>query len=155
MVVPEQDFNSIRQAVEIDKKCYFDESKPQWYCQCWTESVSDFPPIAFEIGGKELAISPADYIYKKGFTCYFRILPDQQSDSWILGGVFLRNYYSVFDLERELIGLGRSFFEAQPDIWIQVKHFGPWFVIIVCVCYLICETSIKREHQLEHADKIK
>ena len=54
---------------------------------------------------------------KIGFQCNFKIQPTESS-YWVLGGTFLKKYYTIFDLDNRLVGLARSAYEATVSPWI-------------------------------------
>ncbi|BGO93392.1 hypothetical protein NBRC10512_000323 [Rhodotorula toruloides] len=73
-------------------------------------TVSSLPPVTFVFGGKEYALDAKDYILESGGTC---ISPFMGIDLgglriWVIGDVFLRKFYSVYDLKRNAVGLAKS-----------------------------------------------
>lgn len=67
--------------------------------------------IEFEFSGVKYTIQPEDYIGSKAESssgCISTIVGHQSSGSntWLLGDVFLKNVYSVFDFDKGQIGFG-------------------------------------------------
>uniref|UniRef100_A0A8B9II98 pepsin A n=1 Tax=Anser cygnoides TaxID=8845 RepID=A0A8B9II98_ANSCY len=68
------------------------------------------PDIVFVIAGTQFPLPPQAYILQQedgscmsGFEGY--TLPTATSELWILGDIFLRHYYSVFDRANGMVGL--------------------------------------------------
>jgi len=67
---------------------------------------ADAPDVNFEFGGQHYTLTKEDYIIKSGTECLFGFmaidLPPQVG--WIVGDVFMRKYYTVFDWENVAVG---------------------------------------------------
>ncbi|PJF16705.1 hypothetical protein PSACC_03486 [Paramicrosporidium saccamoebae] len=72
------------------------------------EKVEHLPNILLTFGGKDFALSPADYVIKWHGECMSAFVgQDIQSPTgpiWVLGTTFLRRHYTVFDMERNRVG---------------------------------------------------
>merc|ERR1719487_1237232 len=69
---------------------------------------SDAPDMDFVINGETYTLSLNDYIIPDGPLCLFAMegldIPAPNGPLWILGDVFMRTQYSIFDRENERVG---------------------------------------------------
>jgi len=71
------------------------------------DQVSSIPDIVFTIDGKDYPLSGEDVVLEAAGTCLFAFMgmeipmPDPK---WILGDVFMRKYYTVFDFGANQVG---------------------------------------------------
>ncbi|KAG0328425.1 Vacuolar protease A [Podila humilis] len=74
--------------------------------------VPSLPDFSFFFGKKKYTLTGSDYILNAGGSCVSGFmgmdLPDSLSDIWIVGDVFLRKYYSVYDLGKNRVGFAES-----------------------------------------------
>jgi hypothetical protein len=70
--------------------------------------VASLPTLDFVLGGKTFSLEGKDYVIQSGPTCLLGMtgidVPPPRGPLWILGDVFIRKYYTIFDLEKNQIG---------------------------------------------------
>ena len=73
-----------------------------------TCDYAKFQPVSFYMEGRWVEVHPSTYILNVQVAPPICVLGFQAhaDETFILGAVFLRNYYTVFDMEYGLVGLG-------------------------------------------------
>ncbi|NWR07920.1 PEPA protein, partial [Paradoxornis webbianus] len=75
------------------------------------EAVSKLPSLIFHIHGKEFPVPPRAYVLRSNGYCTLGLqgmdTPTEEGELWILGDVFIREYYVVFDRTNNKVGLSR------------------------------------------------
>jgi len=70
------------------------------------------PDISFTLGGKDYSFTFAEYTINSGSTCLFAMMgidvPAPNGPLWILGDVFMRKYYTVFDWGNKRLGFATA-----------------------------------------------
>lgn len=76
------------------------------------DRIDSMPNIILTFGGREFPLTPRDYIVRWHGECMSAfVAQDIQSPTgpiWVLGSVFLRSYYTVFDMERNRVGFAHA-----------------------------------------------
>lgn len=71
--------------------------------------VSSMPDLTFVIGGRSYVFKGEDIVFRAGKICLlaFSVLDEKNlmMPEWILGDVFMRKYYTMFDLQNKEIGI--------------------------------------------------
>jgi len=61
---------------------------------------SPYPPVVIELGGQSYTIAPSDYLFPVDGQCMlgFAAAPVNSPTEWIMGDLFMRSVYTVFDM---------------------------------------------------------
>ncbi|CAO3570870.1 unnamed protein product [Mortierella alpina] len=78
----------------------------QYTIEC--SKVPSLPDFTFFFGDRGYTLKGSDYILEAGGSCVSGFMgmdfPESFGDVWIVGDVFLRKYYSVYDLGKNRVG---------------------------------------------------
>ncbi|XP_075611683.1 pepsin A-like [Balearica regulorum gibbericeps] len=74
-------------------------------------AVSKLPSIVFRINGKAFPVPPKAYVIESDGYCILGFegmdVPTESGELWILGDVFIREYYVIFNRANNTVGLSR------------------------------------------------
>lgn len=104
--------------------------------RCTKRSISDYPNIVFVLCGNKVVLNPIDYIeIKEGNAILYiqRYDGDKKGISCILGNIFMRKYYTVFDLFSHKIG----FALATTDPIIDLSGFKLVYLFLIGLLILL------------------
>ena len=81
----------------------------QWTVNC--DALETMPDMAWTIAGKEYVVKGKDLVLQSGTMCLLALMGmdfPAPGPQWILGDVFMRTYYTVFDYEGERVGFAKA-----------------------------------------------
>ncbi|KZT33959.1 Asp-domain-containing protein [Sistotremastrum suecicum HHB10207 ss-3] len=83
-------------------------AQPSWTGQYTVEcdTVPSLPDIGFKLGGRDYSLTSEDYILRVQQQCIssFQSFDSEVEQFWVLGSVFLRKYFTVFDYGSQEVG---------------------------------------------------
>ncbi|XP_039696947.1 chymosin-like [Pteropus medius] len=101
LVGPSSDILNIQQAIGATEDQY-----GLFNINCG--SLSSMPTVVFEIHGRTYPLPPSAYTSQDMDFCTSGFQGEDDSQLWILGDVFIREYFSVFDRANNRVGLAKA-----------------------------------------------
>ncbi|ELW66056.1 gastricsin [Tupaia chinensis] len=106
LTVPQQYMSTLLQATGAQEDEY-----GQFLVNC--DNIQSLPTFTFIINGVQFPLPPSAYILSNNGACMVGVeatyLPSQNGQPlWILGDVFLRSYYSVYDMSNNRVGFATA-----------------------------------------------
>ncbi|KAM7109687.1 pepsin A-like [Ciconia maguari] len=75
------------------------------------KDVSTLPDVVFHMNGKAFPVPPSAYVIDMDGYCILGFegmdVPTESGEIWILGDVFIREYYVIFNRAKNMVGLSR------------------------------------------------
>lgn len=112
-MVPQEDITLIEDALKdqgIACKEQHGGDLDLYECECSQESYDKLKPLETKIGDKTVALPVRSFLKRKdNGACTLLMYPNDVSQSvefkWVMGDLFMQNYYSIFDYKNKRIGL--------------------------------------------------
>ncbi|XP_068964402.1 gastricsin-like [Petaurus breviceps papuanus] len=103
LTLPQDMFSELMQYIGAE------EDEGAYLVSC--SNIQSLPTLTFNINGVDFSLPPSAYILSLSDSSYCEVgimtmslTSESGQPLWILGDVFLRNYYSVFDLGNNRVG---------------------------------------------------
>lgn len=117
---------------------------------CFGCTHDDFPTLAFTLApGQEFTLFGTDYVRCDGDIC-IPLIDVSSSNVWVLGDVFLRTFYTLFDIEKQRIGFacpnGRCQGGRNPPLQTNsnlsrvlylATIYKKWCILLLFICTLV------------------
>lgn len=106
-------------------------------CDCTNTNKSDYPTLKFSLAGSDFDLPSEFYMYEivdDSTRVCWALISDSGMPFWLLGDVFLRAYYSIYDMDNMKLGLARTF---EPK-----SHWKRWIVAVVIVGVLVVAAAV-------------
>ncbi|KAM4610041.1 pepsin A-like [Polymixia lowei] len=72
------------------------------------QSIQSMPDVTFTLNGHAFTVPASAYVSQHSYGCNTGFGQGGSDQLWILGDVFIREYYAIFDTQSQYIGLAKS-----------------------------------------------
>ena len=130
---PQKDVEQIYNEIKIDAGVCVIE---QGFLTCNCENAEELPSIRFTIDDVIYSIDSSKYQKYENNECFIYIIPDN-GNHWVLGQIFLREYYSLWDLDKFMIGF-TPVTQPQKKHSTSENYFSKnWVIALIVVISLL------------------
>ena len=152
--VPLLTFNVLIEKVEKKIIC----SRNETFVICPCKESFDLPNLNFVIDDYEYSIPAKLYVKEEQDKCVLLFV--QVKDSyWVMGQIFLRRYYSYYDMKNRKVGLTESIYYKSGNHKYEKPISDEWLITILCLttCVVvvfgitICWVYMKHKRPMRYA----
>jgi hypothetical protein len=135
MVIPQSDFEQLSSAFQnqFNHYCFVDSATKLLKCECPNGNINNFPTLNFTFENYSFTLPPSFYIDQDQNVCSILIDSAPNITMWVLGNVFMRYYYTVFDAEEKRIGFALANPVKLPHVKITEIIFVSAAMVIICL----------------------
>ena len=137
-------------------KCAYEDFNKLYACNCPDLTVykETFPPLKVTLSESNTYEIPyTDYTQRRSNLCYLTIMPLGEQDFWILGDSFMRNYYAIFDLDNNRVGLAGSYtmepFQLTFVMLAAYLGIALMVAVVIRVMYLMCKKGTRDQPSMD------
>ncbi|CAG9330745.1 unnamed protein product [Blepharisma stoltei] len=149
LLAPFEDFEKISSYFQEKFQCF--DFFGFLFCPCETiEQKDEYPSLEFNLGDHAFEIPPSSYFMQINETCFTLLMPFE-APFWVLGDVFIRNYYIQFDMEKSRVGLAKAVTAKNPK---EDAHYG-WIslLVIILIVVIIVTLGVLFERKMSHGEQ--